>query len=161
MSNPFLQLQTDAAAQLATHVYLAGIPVVTESVGDIVAEVQMRLTKGALRAGAGNKIGIAIAVVTPAGHSLDPVLSTEQGVRLDFYIYFNPLFNDGASGFQKPPTDVFWAVLQSMLTWDRGAGNRHSVRLLDWDVVRSPKNEIRYYASFEISLFLNLDAAIP
>lgn len=159
--NPFFQLQADVKARLEAHEFLADIPIVTEELGDVNNRVSVSLVKGGLKANDAGKAGIAILVITPSGSGSGQKTSTRslslQTTAVRVVVFVKPLINDGATGLQKAPLDVHYAILQQMLCWDRGyqAGNV-PIALRAWDSRETPDGQISYFADFEVAQFINL-----
>ncbi len=156
--NPFLQLQEDTAARLAEAALLAGVPIVTETLGNVTNRISVALLKGGLKENEDKKAGLAILIITPKGRGSENTRTiSSQFVTVRVAIFCKPVINDGPRGLQKHPLEVQFAVLQQMLSWDRGPGYAGSyVTLANWDSRETPDGQLSYYGDYDVPMILTL-----
>ena len=157
MTDDYLDLQTETAARIATNVYLAPIPVITEELGDIQARIAKSLAATGVKAGGTGKSGLAFLILTPKGRSADGNNSEAQLTTIRVSLFVNTVINKGNSGHQKQPLTVMRTLIGHILSWNRGPGNQ-PVQMTAWDSIENAAtNELTYFADFEIYHVLDLD----
>lgn len=165
MSNSFFDLQAEVKARLEAHEFLADIPMITEELGNVNNRIERSLAQGGVKGNDAGKSGIAILIITPSGRGSGAFQGPKAGSRslsvqsttIRVTIFVKSLINDGASGLQKAPLDVHFAIMQQMLCWDRGhqAGNV-PIALSTWDSRETPTGDLSYFADYEFAQFINL-----
>lgn len=118
MSNPFIELQTAAAARL-DHDSLSAIPRLTEDPQDPLNEAFKALYQGSLPANGEGRSGVCLVLGTPAGST--PVGGTDLVVgdlALQISIFeLVPLNRDAAAGIGVAALQVLWACIQRLQGW--------------------------------------------